>query len=91
MKTKEAIKFLREIRASFNLLLGRNIIPSDDLRNDIRDILPQVIKLLKRGEKYEAMWREMYKNWGEYPIELHDIAEFMDDIEQKYFPREEKK
>jgi len=55
MNTKEAIEFLREISANCNPLLGRNIILNDDLRNDIRERLPQVIKLLQRNKKLETI------------------------------------
>ena len=44
----------------------------------------------KRGEKFEKMWNKFYKEWGEYPIELHNIAEFVDDIKQRHFPKEAK-
>jgi len=82
METKKAIEFLEKRDRIF--LYGG----STQYMSELNKAIDQIIISSQRGEKYEAMWREMYKNWGEYPIELHDIAEFMDDTEQKYFPKE---
>jgi hypothetical protein len=48
----------------------------------------QVIILLQQEEKYRKMWEEVQKRFGEEPIELHNLNEFMDDIKDKYFPKE---
>ena len=54
---------------------------------------------LQRGEKFEKMWEELSKRYGNYwsafdvrkgnDVEYKYIDELMDDIKQKYFPVEE--
>ena len=47
--------------------------------------------LLKQSEKYRQMWEEFKWKYGEQPMEEYiDIATQMNNLEQKYFPREVK-
>jgi len=76
MKTKEAIEFLEECQ-------DENI----ELQEKGHDeLLIKVINLLKRGEKFEAIFNTIL-NWtmndGEF-IPYNDLV----DLEQKYFPKE---
>jgi len=51
----------------------------------------EVIKLLQRGEKYGAMWEEMLHQVNQiHPLHLNgeDIRRIINDIIQKYFPKE---
>ena len=80
METKKAIEFVE-----FELSRYRNpdlVMDKEDIKN--KSIMEGIISLLQRGKKYKQMWEKFYKEWGEYPIELHNIAEFMGDLEQKY-------
>ena len=64
------------------------------------DELAEIIDMLYEGKAlkaenvelkaYKQMWEKFYKEWGEYPIELHNIAEFMGDLEQKYLKKAKK-
>ena len=81
METKEAVEFI-EIEKRIICGCATQCLEAKGFN--------KVITLLKQGEKYKQMWKEFYKEWGEYPIELHSIDEFMDDIKQKYFPKEAK-
>ena len=86
MNTKEAIEVLNNHRkyTKYTLIDGE---------------LDGIIELLKRGEKYEAMWGELSKRYGNYfytfdvrianDIEYKYVDEIMDIIKQKYFPKEE--
>jgi hypothetical protein len=78
MNTKEAIEFLEDIEYK-----GRN---KDTF--DLITKIQSIIDLLQQGEKYRQMWEELKKEFGEEPIELHNLNEFMEDLEQKYFPKE---
>lgn len=68
MKTEEAIKFLKAYRP--HVLLAGNI--------------DQIIKLLKRGEKFEKMWGELTTNKINYPI---SVDKSINNLKQKYFPK----
>jgi len=48
--------------------------------------MDSVIDLLQQGEKYRQMWEEMSNKY--YSTYLYYIGELMDEIEQKYFPKE---
>ena len=83
MKIKEAIEFVNWATDVFYV--------KDPTKKANIVFLTQakaVIALLKRGEKFEKMWNRFYKEWGEFPIELHDIAEFMEEIKDRHFPKE---
>jgi len=71
MNTEEAIAYLKSTR-----------MEDYGYRNEYDEI----IELLKRGEKYEQMWEELYKN----PEYLTTKAE-MYNIKQKYFPKPKSK
>ena len=51
--------------------------------------LDEAITLFKRGEKFEAMWREFKKlNYGYFnDWEIRCIKFKMNEFEQKYFPK----
>ena len=67
--------------------------------NKVILLLKRLDKKSKRGERYEAMWRELSKRYGNYfytfdvrianDIEYKYVDEIMDIIKQKYFPKEE--
>ncbi len=93
MNTKEAIEFLKNtIYWNFGDEAPIGKVKYLHCVNDI-------IKLLQRGEKYEAMWGELSKRYGNYfytfdvrianDIEYKYVDEIMDIIKQKYFPKEE--
>jgi len=95
MNTKEAIEFTRSFK---------DIVTSIDMENDDEKAIEQynnkidnVIELLKRGEKFEAMWEEFSKKYGNYyyaydvrgdVCRKHEYIEtFLNKLEQKYFPK----
>jgi len=78
MKTKEAIEFLEWFKDSFY---------EGELRYSQAN---QIIELLQRGEKFEAMW-ESLKGGLDIPklnltVNGEDIYGAMKEFEQKYFP-----
>jgi len=86
MNTKECIKFLKSIRIK------------DQLYDDVRfNKIGEIIELLQRGEKYEKMYKESYnmingdtvipKDMRQYPT-IDIIKRLLEDIKQKYFPKE---
>ena len=91
-KTKEAIKFVSKHIADFRERT-EDAFDKEGCKKLIMEA-KGVITLLQQGEAlkvenvelraYKQMWEKFYKEWGEYPIELHNIAEFMGDLEQKY-------
>ena len=75
MDTKEAVEFVNEIFNDWENIY----CTSAGLNIEANNRLKQVIELLKRGEKYEAMWRELENMYG---------SSLTWDIEQEYFPEE---
>ena len=88
MNTKEAIEFLEGIK---------NYNHPSKTANGYLDCC---IALLKRGEKYEAMWGEFKRKYKYYPMARINkdgllecttdnmLVEYnMDEFEQKYFPK----
>jgi len=75
MNTKEAIDRLEDFISDFTAEENNNMVEEFD----------QIIFLLKRGEKYEAMWERCKKHHS------YDgyVGKIMNDFEQKYFPGEE--
>ena len=57
--------------------------------------IDKIIELLKHGEKYEAIWDELYKKYGGFSINIFgdpDLLEkTMNVVKQKYFPKLTKK
>ena len=57
------------------------------------DNLEEAINFLKRGEKYEEMWKEVSRKYGYYLVGVKDkelsgscrIETFMNNVKQKYF------
>jgi len=76
MNTKEAIE-----------LTKINCFGTPDLKKEkIRDIITYyggIVKLLKRGEKYEKMWNELYDEIN-YLDRGEDVLDYMETFEQKY-------
>jgi len=91
METKEAVEFCDEIDDLINAV--ENL--SDNSRSEIYRDLISLKKLLKRGEKFEAMWKEFKETFGNGTMEndfggrLGPINDIMDNYRQKYFPKEE--
>ena len=88
MKTKEAIDWLDKIWYAG----GGNKVKTH------KKTIADIIALLKRGEKFEAMWGELEDSLEPEgnPDYLGDIGDynaclFMKNIEQKHFPKEVKK
>jgi len=83
MNTKEAIRFVdQHIRRAYYMGVPERMKGDD------------IIKLLQRGKKYEAMWKELFKYFSTSPEE-RNISKYsymldMKNIEQKYFPKPEK-
>lgn len=87
METKEAIEFLEE---AIDCAKKGNLIPA---LQECDKEFNKVIALLKRGEKYEKMWDELVKKYGNYwnvcdDIEAGYLCTIMNSYEQKYFPKE---
>jgi len=82
MNTKEAIDKVERIS---------NIFEADEIfKNNGIQIL-EVIKLLRRGGKYEKMWGEMLHQVNQiHPLHItgEDIRNIINDAKQKYFPKE---
>lgn len=82
MNTKEAIEFMEK---EINYVT----YPAFERHKEKRG----VIEVLKRGEKFEAMFNEIRKDY--YQITLAEnnaiisIGKKMDDIEQRYFTKRE--
>jgi len=95
MKTKEAIEFIEDICESLSKQCDSGS-GSDDVDTVMMGIKAnKVIRLLKRGEKYEKMWKV---NMG---IAMQDSKEGeiihptrilldLEKLEQKHFPKEAK-
>jgi len=95
METKEAIKWVFDIWHEWE-----NVYVPISAEKSLEEgkKMDEVIELLKRGEKYKAMWREFKKKYNvDYNlIELgyldinyanqKDLDIIMEDLEQKYFP-----
>jgi len=87
MNTKEAIEFCDEIDDMINAVEHL----SDNSRSEIYRNFIGLRKLLKCGEKYEAMFNEIRKDY--YQITFVEnkaivmIGEKMDELEQRYFPK----
>ena len=81
MDTKEAIKVLNCMQAHF--------CNNQKSMNNIKEI----IELLQRGEKYEAIVREIedIMNKNLFPYDRLDlIRDILKDVKQKYFPEPSK-
>jgi len=84
MKTKEAIKIIKKdnkIRMFCNAMDSRDKGKYDE-----------IFSLLKRGEKYEEIWRELFKDIEEREQKCEvacDIVyvSWLKILEQKYFPK----
>jgi len=95
MKTKEAIEFVSGHlgHRSDCAIYNEPAFPAGKCDCGFLDNIQEVIELLQRGEKYEAMWNGLYAKYGE--VFLNDyrnpeilLEERMENLEQKYFPKE---
>ena len=77
MKTKEAIEKLKHIMDCYKCI-------GDERINNIERDKIDIVDLLKRGEKYEAMWEEVVRYFSY--MEWKD--EIIEKIKQKYFPKD---
>jgi len=91
MNTKEAIEFMLNVRPG-ELLYAKNNEAYHEYKSEISKI-DEVIGLLKRGEKFEQMWKLLKNKSGFRKIE-HVFTEFqctieeiMESYEQKHFPK----
>jgi len=84
MNTKEAIEFCESRKRLCDIEKNGSYMPNPFAENN-RAQFTKVIALLKCGEKYEMMWKELLVN--EFTFEL---AAMMLPIEEKYFPKEVK-
>ena len=84
MKFKEAIEFCK---------LEGSYCPQHYMRQNYYNI----ISLLQQGEKYRQILKALDKNYGHYLIgvrsngeigEGYTIRDFIEKVEQKYFPKE---
>ena len=94
MNTKEAIEFMKSFI---------EVITSIDIRNGDKksieiynDKINRIIDLLKRGEKYEAMWKELKYKFEILHKDIETGEEYytgvinkidIKELEQKYFPK----
>ena len=88
MDTKEAIEFCETEKR-----IECGVATQCKLAKDFN----KVIALLKRGEKYEAMWLTLLEDLDFMPnkeklfMDWKDFNDLMIKIEQKFFPKEAKK
>jgi len=90
-KTKEAIEFVDCIVRE---LLIDEVRFKYEARKNVNKKVDKVIEVLKRGEKYEAIFNEVKEKCGNSYIEpIEGEVKFNDAIkiiEQKYFPKPRK-
>lgn len=90
MNTEKAVEYLKGI-----------IYDDTDcefiITNADRDKISNIITLLKRGEKFEAMWNDLWEGLEFKPnkdllhMNYEDFISYMKEIKQKYFPKSTKK
>ena len=83
MKT-ETDKAIQSVEDTYNIH-ENDRSSSDEGTERIFRQRDDVIFLLKQGEKYEKMWKELYHEDG---FGNADVKYVMDELEQKYFPKE---
>ena len=87
MNTIEAIEFLENG-------VGLSYEKTDEqLEKEYITKMDGVYALLKRGEKFEKMWEELYqdfvRNYEEHNISGYSYMVDMDNYKEKYFPKPE--
>ena len=88
MNTKEAIDWIEDCK-------DQNLSEEYDNKK-----MNEIVKLLKRGEKYRELWEEFKRKYKYYPMAKINkdgllecttdnmLVEYnMDEFEQKYFPK----
>ena len=87
MNTKKAIDILEDFISDFTAEGNNNMVEEFE----------QIIFLLQRGKAYEAMWGKLKKQYGYHFLKImpngiinedYTINYFVEDLEQKYFPKE---
>jgi len=97
VNTKEAVKWILDIWHEWENVYGM----SREISLEEGKKMDEVIELLKRGEKYEQMWRELSGNfaikhfywlWDNSKAKEKKIylGETLNDLEQKYLLEEER-
>ena len=92
MNTIDAIAWVRCLTSYFNYPADYNFKKKDEaLKNSEK--ADEIINLLQRGEKYEAMWEELFMEKGMLLILQDDgysklLYKILEDFGQKYFPKE---
>jgi len=85
MEVKEFCKM------AIQMIISGNDIP---LLPETKGYFERIIALLQQGEKYWQMWEEFKSHWGTYnfneSLGLISVKGITNDLEQKYFPKEEK-
>lgn len=95
MNTKEAIEFMENIlnNGSIKYLLPTplgNKMPVLEIKKRIKS----VIEILKKGEKYEAMWGDLKSECGTFFRDVEEgrcLGEMMAKMEYEWFPKPVKK
>jgi len=91
MDTKEAINWIFDIWHEWENVYG--ISGEQNLKEGKK--MDEVIELLKRGEKYEAMWNDLWEglefksNKDLLHMNYEDFVNYMKEIKQKYFLKED--
>jgi len=86
MDVKEAVKWIFDIWHEWENVYG----VSGEISLKEGKKMDEVIELLKRGEKFEAMWKEFFEMYCGSEVEKDVyVEEVFDHLEQKYFPKEE--
>jgi len=95
MDTKEVIEIKKAIKFLKNIKNNMYYPPEDKDKN-----IDKIIALLQQGKKYKKyklMWEDLRHNYGWIGYEgiphinsnsIAYVSKIMDDIEQKYFPKE---
>ncbi len=80
MKTKEAIETLNKFLESDLNFLGSHHVTIEEYKKLLAK-RNEIIELLKRGEKYEEIYNEIYeRSYRKCQID-------MESVKQKYFPK----
>jgi len=94
MGIKEAIKFdYINFLKSFKELITREFYNPPGIR-DVNKRIDEIIALLKRGEKYEAIVKKVKGKYGHTIVRwtgnCKTLREEIRELEQKFFPKEAK-
>ena len=90
MEVKEAIEFINWAKDSFYVSTANKEATLRFFEEG-----DKVISLIERGKKFEAMWEELYAEYGMCPIRKNDeegymsniLYKILEELQQKYFPK----